>query len=276
MIMSHQLRIPDRRSACDRVGRPLIAVLLIAALTGATSPAAGEAADPHALLLELAERFSWVPIESQATTVQIELTGDPGGSWYLQPLDGGDVVLHPGTAPDPGFSCELDRETLQKLYEGELSGVTAAGKDDAGAPSPLEILPGSAVPERAEREALAPVFHFLSHFWNRTSPERIPVGRDHARSLHGAQMVGLYYHPGFRSAWYSIRGDEVLNGEGDTTAYPQAFVIVSGRARVRYGQRWIDVEAGETIYVPPGTLHAIRSRDGGEVTIVWMAWGEGA
>ncbi len=45
---------------------------------------------------------------------------------------------------------------------------------------------------------------------------------------------------------------------------------------MRIDHRCIDVAAGETIYVPPGTLHAIQSRDGGEVEIVWLAWGEGA
>ena len=82
----------------------------------------------------------------------------------------------------------------------------------------------------------------------------------HATLSPGAQL-SLPWREDFNGLLY------VLNGEGDTTAYPQVFVIVSGRAKVRYGQRWIDVEAGETIYVPPGTLHAVRSRDGGEVTL---------
>jgi len=225
---------------------------------------------------ELAARFTWAPVEEVATVVQLNLSGSPGGRWHLVPLDGGDVELRPGPAPDPGFACEMDAAVLAQLYRGEMSGITAAGKDDAGRGSPLEILPGSAVPEDAPRMALAPVFHFLTHFFNRGDPERVTTSRAAARDLHGAAMVGLFYHPGFRSAWYSIRGDEVLNGEGDTTTYPQAFVFVQGKARMRYGHRWIEVEAGETIYVPPGTLHAIASRDGGEVEIVWLAWGEGA
>ncbi|MGD8395571.1 MAG: cupin domain-containing protein, partial [Candidatus Eiseniibacteriota bacterium] len=177
---------------------------------------------------------------------------------------------------DPGFGCELDLETLGRLYRGEMTGITAAGKDDAATESPLEILPGSAVPEDAPRATLAPVFHFLTHFFDRARPERIRLERDAARTLHGAHMVGLYYHPGFRSAWYSIRGDEVLGGDGDTTGYPQAFVVMRGRARLRYGYQWLDVEEGETVYIPPGVLHAVGSRDGGEVELLWLAWGDGA
>ncbi len=154
--------------------------------------------------------------------------------------------------------------------------MTAAGKATGDERSPLEILPGSAVPEDAPRARLAPVFHFLTHFWQRTDPERIALGREHARPLSGAHIVGLYYHPGFRSAWYSVKAKDALNGKGDASPYPQAYVILRGLARVRMGQRAEEVPAGQSIYIPPGTMHAVESRDGQEVELLWLAWGDGA
>jgi hypothetical protein len=37
------------------------------------------------------------------------------------------------------------------------------------------------------------------------NPERILIGEQYARSVHGGIAVALYYQPGFRSAWYKIR-----------------------------------------------------------------------
>ena len=91
--------------------------------------------------------------------------------------------------------------------------MTAAGKGTGDETSPLEILPGSAVKENAPRASLAPVFHFLTHFWQRTDPERIAIGREHSRPLSGASIVGLYYHPGFRSAWYAVPGARATDSD---------------------------------------------------------------
>jgi len=259
----------------------LLAVALLGVLFGIFPLArahAGESApevDVHAQLTELATRFLWTPIE-KAPVVQITVTGDPGGDWHLVPRPGGDVELRSGRADHPGFTCELDPETFGRLYRGEISGMTAAGKALGDEASPLEIIAGSAVTEDASRASLGPVFHFIAHFWNRSDPEVILLGREHARSLSGASIVGLFYHPGFRSAWYSVSGKESLNGDGDSSPYPQAYVVVRGRARIRHDQRWIEVPEGRAIYIPPGTMHAIRSQGGGAVELLWLAWGEGA
>jgi len=235
-----------------------------------------EQLEPGAILAELAQRFDWQNLESEACIVQIDLTGEGAGSWHLVPHDGGGVVLRPGPHPDMGFACELDQATLEALYRGEMSGMTAAGKDLTGGASPLEIRPGTRIAEDTLRKELGPVFHFLTHFFAAGDPLRLPLGREHARSLNGASMVGLFYHPGFRSAWYSIRSGETLGGQGDTTPYPQSFVVMSGRGRMRIGARWVDVDPGEAIYVPPGTMHAVESRGGDELQVLWMAWGDGA
>jgi hypothetical protein len=227
-------------------------------------------------LARLAAGFTWTPIAQGQPVVQITITGDPGGEWTVAPRAGGEVELKAGRAPNPGFTCELDAETFGRLYRGEISGMTAAGKGTGDETSPLEILPGSAVQENASRSSLAPVFHFLNHFFQRDDPERIAFGREHSRPLSGAAIVGLYYHPGFRSAWYAVRGKESLNGAGDSSPYPQAYVILRGRAQVEIDRRSVEVPAGETIYIPPAAKHAVKSLDGGEVELLWLAWGEGA
>jgi mannose-6-phosphate isomerase-like protein (cupin superfamily) len=258
-----------------------VAALAVASLTlpGQLTLSRAEAEGESELaqdLAQLADRFTWIPLAQNPPVVQITIKGDPGGEWYLAPRAGGEVELRAGRAPTPGFTCELDAATFGQLYRGEISGMTAAGKGSGDEASPLEILPGSAVKENAARASLAPVFHFLTHFWQRDDPERIAFGREHSRPLLGASIVGLYYHPGFRSAWYAVRGKESLNGAGDSSPYSQAYVILRGRARVEIDRKSVEVPAGESIYIPPAAKHAVKSVDGGEVELLWLAWGDGA
>jgi mannose-6-phosphate isomerase-like protein (cupin superfamily) len=253
-----------------------LALVFAVALPVSVRGAAVTESDLGRELAELAAHFTWAPLEHQAPVVQITVTGDPGGEWFVTPRSGGEVELKSGRAPDPGFSCELDAATLDRLYRGELSGMTAAGKGSGDEKSPLEVLPGSAIKENAPRTSLGPVFHFLTHFWNRSDPETIALGRDHARPLSGVSLVGLYYYPGFRSAWYAVKGKESLNGDGDSSPYPQAYVVIRGKARIQIDRRAVEVPAGESIYIPPGAKHAVQSQDGAEVEVLWLAWGDGA
>ncbi len=45
----------------------------------------------------------------------------------------------------------------------------------------------------------------------------------------------------------------------------ERFTVVSGRAQLLSGRRWVDAGPGETVVVPPGTRHAYRNR--GEETM---------
>jgi mannose-6-phosphate isomerase-like protein (cupin superfamily) len=73
-----------------------------------------------------------------------------------------------------------------------------------------------------------------------------------------------------------IKEGQRLNEPGDTNPFPQAFVIVSGRGRAKIGNAEVDVRAGESYYIPPGSDHVLWPAIGERLELIWLAWGEGA
>lgn len=95
------------------------------------------------------------------------------------------------------------------------------------------------------------------HFFNTTKPEKIKLGEEYSRLVHGAHAIPLYYHPGFRSAWYMIKKGEELNEQGDTNPFPQAMVIIKGRSLAKIGEQTVQINSNESYYIPPNADHVI-------------------
>jgi len=87
-------------------------------------------------------------------------------------------------------------------------------------------------------------------------------------------VVTLYYHPGFRSAWYLLKKKDKLNEAGDTNPFPQAFIFIKGTGFATIGEKTIPVKAGESYYIPPSSDHVVWTES--ELVLIWLAWGKGA
>jgi mannose-6-phosphate isomerase-like protein (cupin superfamily) len=152
--------------------------------------------------------------------------------------------------------------------------MTAAGKAQASDAAPLDFRLG-------EEIELTPVlktqlFHFIQSFFNRSIPERTFLGEEYARKVHGGNAVPLYYHPGFRSAWYLLKKGEQLNEPGDTDTFPQAFIFTAGEGHAKIGDESIAVQAGEAYYIPPGSDHVVWTESDEPLELIYLAWGDGA
>jgi mannose-6-phosphate isomerase-like protein (cupin superfamily) len=86
----------------------------------------------------------------------------------------------------------------------------------------------------------------------------------------------LFYHPGFRSAWYLIKKGERLNEPGDTNPFPQGFIFISGEGFAKIGEETVPVRAGEAYYIPPGSDHVVWTESDQPLELIFLAWGEGA
>jgi len=220
-----------------------------------------------------AENFQRKVPDDYSLIVQFDVRPGPV-SWHVVVEPGGQINVGEGIHPDTHVILSATEETLRDIYEGKMTALTAAGRAHISDFAPLDFSLG----ERVElTPALkAKLFLFIQSFFNRSTPERIPLGEEHARKVHGALAIPMYYHPGFRSAWYLVKKGERLNEPGDTNPFPQAFIFISGEGYAKIGEETVPVRAGEARYIPPGSDHVVWTDSDRPLELIFLAWGEGA
>ncbi len=205
----------------------------------------------------------------------LELVFSPGGEiWHLSIQPGKPVRLGAGHLNSAQVRFHLSQGTLEAIFEGKLTGMTAAGREKMTDKTPLDF-------ELPEGQTMTPalmqqMLKFIQRFFNPTLPETIQLGKDHARLVHGAYAIPLFYHQGFRSAWYHLSPGQRLNESGDTNPFPQAFVFVAGNGYAKIADKTFPVTANTAVFIPPETEHLAWTEDEAGLTLIFLAWGEGA
>jgi len=194
-------------------------------------------------------------------------------SWHVIVTSGRNVRLDRGPGDDIQIVYQTSEQTLRMLEDGKLNAITATMVATSKEPSPLRWERPPTVPITPELRANLRYFH---HFFDPSVPERFVLDGAHARTVHGAAVVGLYYHPGFRSAWYEVRKGKRLNEPGDTNPFPQAFIFISGDGWAQIGEKTVRVKSGESYFIPPNTDHVVWTDSKKPLVLIWLAWGEKA
>lgn len=222
------------------------------------------------ILRELTENYRQkTPVDLK---LAVQFNVEPDGDWYLEANPGKQLELHQGTIQGARFTVLTTHEILNKIYLGQMSPLTASGRAKLSKPAPLDFQPGAGLDVL---DVYGEILDFTQRFFNQFDPERILIGEQYARSVHGGIAVALYYQPGFRSAWYKIRKGQQLNSPGDTNPFPQAFIFISGKGSATIGNRTIDVCAGQSYFIPPNEDHIVWTEDDDGLEMLWLAWGKG-
>ena len=225
------------------------------------------------ILQALAEHYAGVVTLGPKLVLQFDLAPEEG-MWHVVLAEGQTPEVQVGPHADARFVFVLSRETLARLHAGDVAPLTAAGRAHIMDPAPLDFRLGAGV--TLTPAVYAELIAFTQRFFNTSEPRRILLGEAHARIVHGGHAVAMFYDPGFRSAWYLLRQGERLNAPGDTNPYPQAFVFLSGEGRAKIGEHEITVRANEAYHIPPHTEHIVWNDCAEPLTLLFMAWGEGA
>jgi mannose-6-phosphate isomerase-like protein (cupin superfamily) len=226
----------------------------------------------EAMLRAFASDYTATCADSIGLITALEI--EPGGTWHVAVEPEGNVKLERGPHPGAAFTLRMSPETMQRIYEGSMTAFTAAAQATGADLAPLQVeVHGPAQELPHPKEAM---LGFLQHFFTVGYPERIVLREENSRIVHGANVIPLYYGEGFRSAWYTVKQGQRLNEPGDTNPYPQAFVIISGKGRAKIGDTEVEVQAGESYFIPPDSDHVLWADNGEELVIIWLAWGEGA
>lgn len=210
--------------------------------------------------------------EEYAANIQFTVS-DLNEVWSVTIRPGRNISVRKGSNEEAECFFTADRETYEKIFKGEFTALTAAGRARLSDPAPLDFHLAPGLNFHEERKRLYP---FILHFFNSSRPEKILLGEKHARLVHGAHAIPLYYHEGFRSAWYLIKPGERLNEPGDTNPFPQAFIFIGGEGYAKIGPDTVQVRAGESFFIPPGSDHVVWTEGEDPLILIFLAWGDGA
>jgi mannose-6-phosphate isomerase-like protein (cupin superfamily) len=225
------------------------------------------------ILREMAEAYAQKARSPEGVTVSFAIDGD-ATICHLSAQPEQAVCVEAGEHPKSEFTVVTTTEILRKLAHGEMSPLTAAGRENLRQPAPLDFR----LPEGVSFTIA--LYHritlFVQRFFNPLPGERIRIDERASRIVHGGHVVALYADVGFRSAWYLLNPGEQVNEPGDANPFPQAFVVLSGSGTAHIGGVSHDLQPHTAYYIPPGAEHVARPSPDGPLTVIWFAWGEGA
>ena len=190
--------------------------------------------------------------------------------------DGWGVQLIEGQPSSPTFIYSIEFETLQAIDEGQLNALTAQGKAFVGDYTPMSITMMEGFEPSAEEYAKINPFSF--HFWTRGFPEIIPFGEGMTRRAHGSNFTVFYYQTGLRTAWYRVLPEERVRDDAREQAapFPILIVAIKGTTEGEVGGERVSLSEGNTIFIPPNTMHKWWNETEVATEAILIMFGKGA
>ncbi len=274
-----------KRSLCGHFGGGLQGMVLLVLLAFFVFPLPArqrESRSVKEILKSFVEDFRADPAASSPAVFGITVRGADAPDWHVvvggRRAAGGlfEVDLREGPPSEPAAVYVTDRETLEKIGRGEMNALTAMGKARSSDPAPMDIsfTPGFQPTE----DFITDFIPFTFHFWTRGFPETVSLAPSAGREVHGANMIVLYYQKGLRSAWGQIRKGQRVNADpkDQVNPFPTMMIALRGRAMAKVGGIEKILEAGQMVFVPPGTAHEAWNPFDEPAEFIILMFGEGA
>jgi hypothetical protein len=199
------------------------------------------------------------------------------GKWYLE-INGQDSMkLIQGALVVPAPYYITDMETLRRIYNGDLSIMTAMGRAKMSDPAPMDF--GLAEGYQLTAETLAILMPLTFHFWTQGQPEIVHFGElEQARLVHGAYATVFFYQAGLRTGYYRLEKDQHINADesDQVNPFPTLFIFIDGELECRIGGREISVKTRQTMLVPAGVSHEFWNPFETPAELIIIMFGEGA
>lgn len=263
------------------VGTTLVA---LAVLPGGEAVAQEKAAAPvpmdsaEAILRSFADDYARDPSLRRATFA-VSLDDDAWWTVTAEPAnDGGEarVRVDRGHPAEPSLAFWLHYPTLVAIHRGELNALTAGARGLASDPALLSF--GATKGFAMTPDAIETLQSVAFHFWTPGGPEIIPFDTTRTRRVHGTDAVLLYYQPGFRSGWFSMKPGQHANADPrlQVNPFPTLLVITKGRGAGRVGGREMVLGEGHAVFIPAGTTHEFWNPFDEPVEGLLLMFGDGA
>jgi len=186
------------------------------------------------------------------------------------------IAVWPGAPESATYVYVVAAETLRRVAQASLTVLTAAREARASDTEPFDIeaMEGVAGPPPDDLQP------FTFHFWTRGHPEKILLGRAHARRIHGANMIALYYQPDCAALGSPLTRVTVRLPTADpkdqVNPFPSIFIFTAGEGMARIGGRKLPVRGGESYSLPRGGAQKLWNPHVGPLTGILVMFGEDA
>lgn len=228
--------------------------------------------DLEKLLKGWSESFLSKVAEDYQDTLNFRLNDD-NSHWHVI-FSNGSYSIHKGENPDAKFIMTADMETYRKIYKGELSPMTAIGRASIHESAPLDFILQNGMTIAGVNWNYA--YFTVNNFFNPHPDNKIVLKEENSRSVHGGNVIGLYYSVGYRSAWYHLNKGEMLNEAGEKDPFEQSFIILKGSGYAKIGKDTLAVKENEAYYIRPNLEHKVWTESAGGISLLWNAWGKEA
>ena len=207
-----------------------------------------------------------------ADTINLHLK-DNDSHWHIIFADG-NYVINKGKNPLAKIVITADYRTYKKIYEGELNAMTAIGRASIHEAAPLDMwLENGMTFSKIDWDY---AYFTVINFFNSHPHNKVLIGKEHARKIHGGHAVALFYNEGFRSAYYNIIKGEILNESGEKDPFNQSFIIIQGNGFAKIGNDTLKLKTNEAYFIKPNLEHKVWTDSEEGLSLIWNAWGSEA
>jgi len=246
--------------------------ILIIITSGYVASAVDTGNDFEDMLTGWARSFLLKVPDNYNDTINL-LLKDDGSYWNVVFADG-TYSVNRSKNPDAKFMITATLDTYNKIYSGQLSPMTAIGRASIYEAAPLDFILGEGMTINMIDWNYA--YFTVINFFNRHPNNKVLLGREHSRTVHGGNVVGLYYSAGYRSAWYNLVKGQILNEAGEKDPWQQSFIIIKGSGYAKIGGDTLRIKANEAYYIRPNVEHKVWTDSEEGLSLLWNAWGNEA
>lgn len=184
--------------------------------------------------------------------------------------------LFEGLNDEASFTFKSSMAHYNKIYRGEMTAFTSIGREKMSDVTPLDM----EFEPPVTSEQMNDFLFFVQRFFNTTPYDKVKLGKDHSRIVHGGHAIPIFYRKnneiGVRSAWYQVNKGQQVNEPGDTNPFPQYFIIKQGEGFAKIGNDTLQIKENEAYYIAPGSDHVFWTESEKPMEMIFLAWGKGA
>jgi len=175
---------------------------------------------------------------------------------------------------EPTFYFTTNSATLRDIASGNIRAPTAMAKARASDRVPMDV----AFIEGCELNKAFDLREFVFRYFSANKIEKIMLGKQFARIVHGGYAIPLAYAKGLRTAWYCIEKGMIINEDphDQTNPFPTLVIATKGSGYAQIGGDVYQFSEGEAYYIPKDVTHSFwTDREEGLEFIIIM-YGDGA